>query len=508
MALRLSGQLLLGVVTIYSKKAEYLLGDCNNILTKVKTTFRAGNVDLSTANVRSTHAQAQNLLLADTITELDLTLPPLDFNLDFDMDAPLSTANVARQQDITMDSLEYPRGGGGLSILAEEEEDPLAGGVGDMDLDIGLDDGPSVELGRRAVSELRDDPNQSLLDFDTTLDKLPQPGDADISAAPDFVLEDIPEFQPDDLTLPMTPRASSLTRDPEQTPRPEDAADQTTPRPAKQAPRKRKIVEDAATEIPSRTVSLNLRDTSAIRKKQRFLNADPVMLSLQHKSTTGGFAVDVFGPPNLNPSIRNLLAPDFLRRMAAIRLKRKRDATLEPDAEDEVENAAKERRVGDESISEIQLDPLSELDLPEMNLMPIPEDDSLLPALETESVGAMPASDGPQYATLEPPMSDSIEAPQTQAETQTQVASIDTKEAVQHIRETLEESRRSTVSFEGLAAGTSRAAASELFFQVLLLATKDAIKVKQGKSYSQIDIKSRPSLATMTFDTQSQVAAA
>jgi cohesin complex subunit SCC1 len=36
MALRLSGQLLLGVVRIYSRKARYLLDDCSEALTKIK----------------------------------------------------------------------------------------------------------------------------------------------------------------------------------------------------------------------------------------------------------------------------------------------------------------------------------------------------------------------------------------------------------------------------------------------------------------------------------------
>ena len=36
MALRLSGQLLLGVVRIYSRKARYLLEDCNEALMKIK----------------------------------------------------------------------------------------------------------------------------------------------------------------------------------------------------------------------------------------------------------------------------------------------------------------------------------------------------------------------------------------------------------------------------------------------------------------------------------------
>src|SRR6201996_4458205 len=41
MALRLSGQLLLGVVRIYNRKARYLLEDCNEALTKIKVVCRA-----------------------------------------------------------------------------------------------------------------------------------------------------------------------------------------------------------------------------------------------------------------------------------------------------------------------------------------------------------------------------------------------------------------------------------------------------------------------------------
>ena len=36
LALRLSGQLLLGVARIYSRKAKYLLDDCNEALVKIK----------------------------------------------------------------------------------------------------------------------------------------------------------------------------------------------------------------------------------------------------------------------------------------------------------------------------------------------------------------------------------------------------------------------------------------------------------------------------------------
>lgn len=48
MSLRISGQLLLGVARIYSRKAKYLLDDCNDALSRIKTTFRFGSSDPNT----------------------------------------------------------------------------------------------------------------------------------------------------------------------------------------------------------------------------------------------------------------------------------------------------------------------------------------------------------------------------------------------------------------------------------------------------------------------------
>ena len=54
-ALRLSGQLLLGVVRIYSRKARYLLDDCNDALVKIKMAFRPGVVELTQAQAMASH---------------------------------------------------------------------------------------------------------------------------------------------------------------------------------------------------------------------------------------------------------------------------------------------------------------------------------------------------------------------------------------------------------------------------------------------------------------------
>src|SRR5271163_418701 len=147
LALRLSGQLLLGVVRIYSRKARYLLDDCNEALMKIKLAFRPGNVDLpiTTQTVQS-HAL---LTLPDALTDLDLLLPP---------DPTILSQTIASGRDTTLLnttydlSLELPRGWGG------DDEDPLSQFQEDGDmLDFQLDDQRSgrsfsVERGRDAVS--------------------------------------------------------------------------------------------------------------------------------------------------------------------------------------------------------------------------------------------------------------------------------------------------------------------------------------------------------------------
>ena len=47
MALRMSGQLLLGVVRIFSKKTKYLWDDCNEAIIRFKMSFKGGSVNLT-----------------------------------------------------------------------------------------------------------------------------------------------------------------------------------------------------------------------------------------------------------------------------------------------------------------------------------------------------------------------------------------------------------------------------------------------------------------------------
>ncbi|KAM6298799.1 double-strand-break repair protein rad21-like protein 1 [Aegotheles albertisi] len=94
-ALRTSGHLLLGVVRIYHRKAKYLLADCSEALTKMKTAFRPGLVDLPE---ESFEAAYQSITLPEEFHDFETSLPDLNA---IDV-AEHFTLNQSRAEDITL----------------------------------------------------------------------------------------------------------------------------------------------------------------------------------------------------------------------------------------------------------------------------------------------------------------------------------------------------------------------------------------------------------------------
>ncbi|NXP55531.1 RD21L protein, partial [Heliornis fulica] len=94
-ALRTSGHLLLGVVRIYHRKAKYLLSDCSEALTKMKTAFRPGLVDLPQENFEAAY---QSITLPEEFHDFETPLPDLNA---IDV-AEHFTLNQSRPEDITL----------------------------------------------------------------------------------------------------------------------------------------------------------------------------------------------------------------------------------------------------------------------------------------------------------------------------------------------------------------------------------------------------------------------
>uniref|UniRef100_A0A0R3RS74 Double-strand-break repair protein rad21 homolog n=1 Tax=Elaeophora elaphi TaxID=1147741 RepID=A0A0R3RS74_9BILA len=95
MALRTTGHLLLGIVRIYSRKAKYLLADCNEAFLKIKMAFRPGQVELDEDGQQAASAAIN---LPEVFHDFDAALP--DFN-ELDMHSQIHI-NQSRIDDITL----------------------------------------------------------------------------------------------------------------------------------------------------------------------------------------------------------------------------------------------------------------------------------------------------------------------------------------------------------------------------------------------------------------------
>lgn len=183
--LRLSGQLLLGIVRIYSRKTKYLLDDVNDTLFKLKNSFRVATggsiLGGDSANSKSVNLPAQqtvisnvnNLILSDQVAEFDL-LYQEDLNLDDDDDMPPASANtlfsqvnnsVNHEDSFTFDqSIEYPRYNDDMNTQNDAGDVDLELDF-DLDVDEDGDSDKSIELGRDAAAVNNDHPEMSLLDI-------------------------------------------------------------------------------------------------------------------------------------------------------------------------------------------------------------------------------------------------------------------------------------------------------------------------------------------------------
>ncbi|OBZ70610.1 Cohesin subunit rad21 [Grifola frondosa] len=155
MALRLSGQLLLGVVRIYSRKAKYLLDDCNEALLKIKMAFRPGVVDMTedqlAVNRNAITLQGNNL-------DLDALLPDINWDIDFE-DRPVQPGgqHIARTADITLataDDFHFDLDDPGYGFDLGPSD-----GIGshDYEIDLGLDFGDGPAGGIDNSSRMEDD---------------------------------------------------------------------------------------------------------------------------------------------------------------------------------------------------------------------------------------------------------------------------------------------------------------------------------------------------------------
>ncbi|CAL1706574.1 unnamed protein product [Somion occarium] len=601
MALRLSGQLLLGVVRIYSRKAKYLLDDCNEALLKIKMAFKPGIVDMTEDQLA---VNRNAITLQDHNLDLDALLPDINWNVDFENRVVQPGGqHIARTADITLttaDDFQYdfdePNYGFDLG--------PSDGiGSQDYDIDLGLDfgDGPASAVGEQARTHDEDESMDVEYGRDAASMRHPResleshilgprrPQDLDVLSyrsreASEHPFGDDLDFGPAlgegmelDLGLdfgdrpaseaPKTPqltpsRQSSPLSEPPVTPPPEveltPHVDIETGK-EKRKPKEKKQIIDSVTELADGpgarlgrgrgAASQPTADVSNILTEHPFLprsslvmrlmeiREDPLSHFLPTKVTPNG-TFFVAAPPGLAPELTEL----FMRPVSNLAAQKRR-ASPEKNQE-EVQSPSKRARIegsviGDEEEIEeprragsrapsiaIGSEALGgrpsigpgldfadntagledfQMEIPEFELPADigPEErarsKSVLSALSRMSTPAL--EEGHEsYADVKCPIAIFDERSSSSQETSASSDdgySRNTVKALSIIRRELQptaEGEEKVLSFKKMAEKASKRAAASFFFEVLLLSTRDAIKVSQDGPFENIEIRAKDKL--------------
>ncbi|KAI9093042.1 Rec8 like protein-domain-containing protein [Phlyctochytrium arcticum] len=616
MALRLSGQLLLGVVRIYSRKARYLLEDCTEALVKIKMAFKPGMVDMSSNDHRSigtTNLNAISVGLAE-----EHVLEPeefFDINIGPSMNQPASqpgtpssatpSQHSSRMQDITL--AETPRRKSTLSLdrelpdifgldmsvrddedmqdwrleLGEEDEIPLM----DQNLNVDRDASLEIERGRDAMAELPFDPRRDSLSFaggdesfqtdkdrsgddlaiggmvgDMSFD-LGNPLDQPMLQQEDDMELDLPpldmpfpdaEFDElradgsrrgstDSETIPETVGASS-------DPIPKATRTRATPATANQSSKRRRLIVDSQTELPTTFIREQLSNTADLL----FTNDSSVPGSrrLQRlyeiRKQGVAFYMDVrldidqgLGPPELSVlfgnRFRDAPMPPPIESAASSGQKRK---AIEP-AEHDATFDNNEPTFDAQDI--LPFDLIDDPAFPMVDELPIPSTPEAQPAataaedatLGTDSFdlappspplpledafSAAPARSSSKRTALEdmagllPDDDDLVDDAAVALEAREHGEDDDldgrpildsrgfsqsTTKTIHTLQKRFEqEGHDASLSYQNMALGARRPDAARLFFELLVLKTGGLVNVEQQEAYGDISVQAEDKLFT------------
>lgn len=506
--------------------------------------FRPGNVDLPGKQSHTANPNALILPDTITELDLFAPLPePEDFLhepearapgrdptlLDFGTSQLLPDSQTPAQRKERQTLGQLHEDDLGLDLGLEDDEPTV------RSTPFGGDDDRSVEIGRRAPTPRLDEPSMLLpddLDLDTGLndnDKTmressvrPPPQDEDTvmlgmdddNQAPMPMMDDVEaantaalarasataeERRQRGSASPLSSIRSSVERDLEETfhlsqnplQREEEEEDETMVQAAQRVKRRKVLQQDTEIELRSAQLRQQQEDRSAITKAPSFLPRDPLLLQLMEMQRSGAFVSSIMGDGRMAgwaPELRGISSIEVVRKAGD---KRKRDSGLPvieeeglreetprlelPQEEDEgFQAAADDFAIGDNTI------------LPSDGPAPMHSDAPLFPADEEEAYDEAPTPAAP-FDTTEAPLLDPSQSGPVSLGTQTAVHLLRSHLAPEHDPASTDPPTPSKrVKAEALFTDicpeerTSRQDATKMFFELLVLGTKDAVKVEQG----------------------------
>eukprot|EP00808_Paulinella_micropora_P029868 g21522.t1 len=527
-ALRLSGQLLLGLVRIYKKKVQYLHEDACDALTKINLNLGSATVDLPENKAVASNKEITLPDKQDVLPEIDL----LEFESLLDMEvqyqqprgrdeARLSktdSSHVQNEEDLTLPSQEPLR-----QHLEQLPDEPME--VDNLLLD-------SVELPRNELVPEED----AALELDLGLDEMEHVAKGDVSSviSMDATLQSGTTHDAD-VSLPDSARKGKTPqKDEEAVEEGEEKAvksdEENMPPPSivpKRKPNKRKAVKmDARTELRSKTIEEQIKDTSDIvlrdrpllplRKRQKLQDEAlrHPLASIQDPAIgmeSLGFGACT-GEPPLASELLELLEIGYSRtgvadlplRQGAVReaaeeleeeaaaaaavAEEKEEAPMvaEEEAEDAVEKARK------------QEEPPEDLSMDDVDLYLGPEpllDDfthssdwtrDSLSVVELQQQERLGAEDMRNF------FGESAKGEEEEEEREdgelTRKALKRTQKTHQVIKKAMAEQQADVLSYRQLVNQRSRTAAAVVFYQLLVLKSHQVISVQQPSAFGDIKI--------------------
>ncbi len=266
-------------------------------------------------------------------------------------------------------------------------------------------------------------------------------------------------------------------------------------------PRRGKIIQpDAGTTLPSSQVKQWQQDRSRILKPTSFLPRDPVLLTLMEMQQSGDFVSNILGDGRGRgwaPELRGVLSLEVVRKSGKLKRKHEAEDAAAAPAEEVTDLAEKRPRLEFEHDDE----------------GPMLDADVSIPVVDTSAVTDGGIIDIPAYEDAAPLGDDGMAASRRSPEDEEERASplpneafddtvaplvhpadsgpvaLGTQHAVHLLRDRFGSSaaedpsqrNKASVLFQDLLPErrTTKADATKMFFEILVLATKDAVKVEQ-----------------------------
>ena len=529
MALRMSGQLMLGVVRIYGRKARYLLDDCNEALLKIRMTFKStNNHDLPNQATTTIDLNLpEQLTIDDLFPALDFgfpmtqqlvtqaddralddddgwnsTLDPRTQSID---DHPGGDSTAIHDDDLGLDlgedigmedttvSIQMGRGGEGALPMPEDETEVQP--YGDEGDDLGLDLGEDVPM----------------LDTTANIEDAPVPGieDDQLALGLDEETAQLREGTVARDDSPLSEADPDFMAEADRTflQQQEDIEEEQVVAHQRQTSRKMKpMVPDRDTVLHNSEIKALNADRSRILKPQSLLPQDPELLALMEMQRNGDFVTNAMNDGYGSawaPEIQGLLSFDIVYRSGQ---KRKRDSGIADVASEDGHSdksprldrssaQAEEMMQEDEAVELRESSPLRpQSEIPETH-EPIEEGEpalaDIVPGEDEEGIYADTGEGGFDETTM-PLVHPADSGP----------ISVGTQHAVHRLREVFGSSpdsnspssqSKESVLLQDLIPEkrTSREDATKMFFETLVLATKDAIKVDQKSDRLGLPIRVR-----------------